>query len=193
MTKKNFFIIPGFKEQATDENYAWIFEFLRIKNYKVISVPIVWNYKTLSDNVVELVNFFKKYKGGENYVLGFSYGAVLAMLVANEIKPKKLYLCSLSSAFSEDLDVVPDWSIKYIGKKRYLDMKSRSGKEIAKKLTIPTTIFYGEIEGQEYPQLKKRCEETAKLAKNSKLVVVKDAPHEIDFPSYVDVIKKEIV
>ncbi len=179
MTQKTFFIIPGFKEQATDKNYAWLFEFLKSKNYKVVPVPVSWNYKTLSDNAVELVDFFKKYKEEENYILGFSYGSVLAMLNANEIKLKKLYLCSLSSAFSEDVEFVPEGLIKYIGKRRYLDMNNRSGMKIAKELNVSTTIFYGEREGREYPQLKKRCEETAKLARNAKLIVVKDAPHKM--------------
>lgn len=192
MTQKTFFIIPGFKEQATDKNYAWLFDFLKTKNYEVVSVPIDWNYKTLSDNAVELVDFLKKYQGGDNYVLGFSYGAVLAILTSNEIRPKKLYLCSLSPDFSEDLkDMSPDIK-KYIGKRRCLDIRSRSGRKIAKELTKPTIIFYGEKEGEIYPALKNRCTETAKLASNAKLVVVKEAPHKINFPGYMNAIKGEI-
>lgn len=60
MTQKTFFIIPGFKEQANNKSYAWIFKFLKSKNYKAVPVPVDWNYKTLSDNKVELLNFFKK-------------------------------------------------------------------------------------------------------------------------------------
>ena len=193
MTQKTFFIIPGFKEQATDKNYAWLFEFLKSKNYKVVPVPVAWNYKTLSENAEQLIKFFKKYNSDENYILGFSYGAVLAMLIANEIKPKKLYLCSLSPDFSEDLKFMSSDIKKYIGKRRYLDMKSRSGRKIAEELIVPTAIFYGEKEGREYPQLKKRCEETVKLTKNAKLVVIKDATHQIDFPSYKEAIKEHIM
>jgi len=40
--------------------------------------------------------------------------------------------------------------------------------------------------------LKKCCEETAKLAENSKLIVVKDAPHDISFIAYQQAIKKVI-
>jgi pimeloyl-ACP methyl ester carboxylesterase len=189
MTPKTFFIIPGFKEKATDKNYAWLLAFLKTKNYKVVPVPVAWNYKTLSDNAVELLNFFKKYQGEKNYILGFSYGAVLAMLIANEVKPKRLYLCSLSPDFSEDLKFMTSDIKKYIGKRRLSDIKNRSGRKIAKELNVPTTIFYGKKEGSEYPQLKKRCEETAKLIKNAKLKVVKDASHQIDFPSYVDAVK----
>ena len=193
MTQKTFFIIPGFKEQATDKNYAWLFEFLKNKNYEVVPVPVTWNHKTLSKNAEQLIKFFKKYNSDENYILGFSYGAVLAMLIVNRVRPKKLYLCSLSPDFSEDLKFMSSDIKKYIGKRRILDIESRSGMKIAKELNVSTTIFYGEREGWEYPQLKKRCEETAKLARNAKLIVVKDAPHKIDFPSYIDAIKKDIV
>ncbi len=192
MIQKNFFIIPGFKEQATAKNYAWLFKFLKTKNYKVVPVPIDWNYKTLSVNKMELVDFFKKYKGGENHILGFSYGAVLAMLISNEVKPKRLYLCSLSPDFSEDLKFISSDIKKYIGKRRFSDIKNRSGKELANSLNIPITAFYGEEEGKQFPQLKRRCEETVKLARNAKLVVVKDAPHKIDFLGYVEAIEKEI-
>lgn len=115
------------------------------------------------------------------------------MLIASEIKTKKLYLCSLSPDFSEDLKFMSSDLKKYIGKKRLLDIENRSGRKIAEKLNIPTIIFYGYKEGQEFPQLKQRCEEIAKLAKNSKLVVVKDAPHQIDFPSYIIALKEEIL
>lgn len=192
MIQKTFFIIPGFKEQATDKNYAWLFKFLKTKNYKVIPVPVKWNYKTLSENKMELVDFFKNYKSKENYILGFSYGAVLAMLTANEIKPKKLYLCSLSPDFSEDLRFMSSDIKKYIGKRRLLDIENRSGRELAKSLNVHTTVFYGEDEGKQYPQLKKRCEETVKLAPKTKLVMIKEAPHQIDFSGYVDAIKEEL-
>lgn len=192
MPQKTFFIIPGFKEQATAKNYAWLLKFLKTKNYRVVPVPIEWSYKTLSKNKIGLLNFFKKYKDEEKHILGFSYGAVLAMMIANEIKPKKLYLCSLSPDFLEDIEFMPIDIKKYIGKKRLLDIKNRSGRELAKLLNIPTIVFYGEEEGKQFPQLKKRCEETVKLAKNAKLVVVKDAPHQIDFSDYVEAVKEEI-
>ena len=81
---------------------------------------------------------------------------------------------------------------KYIGKKRCLDIENRSGRKIAKNLLVPATIFYGDREGEMYPALKNRCVETAKLAQNSKLIIVKDAPHQIDFLSYMKAIKEEL-
>ena len=62
---------------------------------------------------------------------------------------------------------------KYIGKRRISDsLKKRSGKKLHKTFAVPAVVFYGEKEGRQYPQLKIRCEETARLAKQ-KLVVIK--------------------
>ncbi len=189
---KTFFIVPGFKTQAKDKPYKWLVAFLQNKGLRVIKTPVSWNYQTLSKNATEFVEFFNAHKTKENYVLGFSYGAVITLLTANLLKPKMIYLCSLSPDFSEDSDSMEPWLKRYIGAKRYADTKTRSGKKMAKELLIPSVIFCGEKEGEEYPSLKNRCEETSRLAANSKLITVKNSPHQIDFPEYVEAIKKTL-
>jgi hypothetical protein len=87
---------------------------------------------------------------------------------------------------------MPEWIQGYIGKRRYRDMKTRSAKKLATELTARTVIFYGEEEGRQYPPLIKRSEETAKLAKHSKLILIKDAPHDIEHPEYQSAIKAVI-
>ncbi len=194
---KTFFLIPGFKMQIRDKPYVWLVKYLEDQGIRVVKTLVVWNYRTLSQNTNEFISFFNKHKGEENYILGFSYGAVIALLAADIVKPKKIFLCSLSPDFVEDWnDLMPDLMLrerKLIGKRRYADTQTRSGKELARKLLVPAVVFYGEVEGKKYPALKKRSEETVHLAKNATLVVVKDAPHQIDFPAYIDALKKELV
>jgi hypothetical protein len=113
-------------------------------------------------------------------------------MTAKIIKPDKLILCSLSPDFKEDSKMMPGWLIKYIGVNRYLDTKTRSANNLAKSLDIETVILYGEKEGADYPQLKKRSEEIAKHSKKTKLIVVKNAPHDISFPTYIETLKKTI-
>ncbi len=189
---KIFFIVPGFKTQAKNNSYKWLVKFLEDRGVGVIKTLVSWNYKTLSENAVEFVEFYNKHKTTENYVLGFSYGAVITLLTANLLKPKMIYLCSISPDFSEDSNSIEPWLKRYIGAKRYADTKTRSGRRIAKELLVPSIVFYGEKEGKEYPSLKNRCEETSRLAKNSKLIIVKNSPHQIDFPEYVNAIKKAL-
>lgn len=191
INKKTIFLIPGFKQKATSRYFDWLVKFLEKKRFKVIRVPIKWDYKTMSDYVSDFKKFYYKNKSDNNYIIGFSYGAVIAFITASELKPKKIYLCSLSSDFKEDLSKVKPWIKKYIGKKRVLDIKKRSGREIAKRLSVPSVIFYGTVEGNKFPELKIRCEETAELAKNSKLIIVNGAPHDIRNIEYIKSIKKE--
>jgi esterase/lipase len=189
---KTIFLIPGFKTQITDPLYKELVSYLEKKNYTVKPVPITWKNRTLTKNAEEFNNYFEKNKGKVNYVLGFSYGAVISLMTAKIIKPDKLILCSLSPDFKEDSKMMPGWLIKYIGVNRYLDTKTRSANNLAKSLDIETVILYGEKEGADYPQLKKRSEEIAKHSKKTKLIVVKNAPHDISFPTYIETLKKTI-
>ncbi|MFN3188461.1 MAG: hypothetical protein ACK42D_02880 [Candidatus Paceibacteria bacterium] len=190
--KTTIFLLPGFKTQITDPLYKELVLYINSRGYTVRAVPITWNNRTVSKNAEDFLNYFEKNKGTKNYVLGFSYGAVIAMMTAERTKPKKLILCSLSPDFKEDSEVMPVWLKKYIGKNRCDDTKTRSAKKIAKSLDVETVVLYGEKEGIDYPQLKKRCEDTSQLAVNSKLVVVKNAPHDISFPAYTEAIKNVI-
>lgn len=189
---KKFFVIPGFKQKATDGSFVWLKKFLNQKGFGVEVVPLTWSYKTVSSNIAHFESFYLKHKAEENYVLGFSYGAVIALMSAEKLQPKKVFLCSLSPDFREDVSAMNESIKRYIGKRRLSDCKTRSGKDIARKLTVPAVVFYGEIEGEMYPQLKRRCEETVKLAEKARLVVIKNSPHDIADPNYVEAIKASI-
>lgn len=190
--KKTFFLIPGFGMQISDNMYSWLVSFLEESNFKVIAVPVTWSRRTVSQNAADFLIYFNLHKTEENYILGFSYGAVIALLTAEQTKPNTLFLCSLSPDFVEDRATMPKDITKYIGKKRYLDTKTRSAHTLAKKLKVKTIIFYGEQEALKFPSLKKRAEETVSMAKNVKLIVVSDAPHDISYPTYQTAIKKQI-
>jgi len=189
---KTIFIIPGFKEQISDTNYRWLVSYLKDNDYVVHPVLITWNNRTVTQNAQEFLDFFELHKTENSYVLGFSYGAVIALMTAKIVNPEKLILCSLSADFKEDTNSMPVWLRKYIGVNRYEDTKNRSSVKLAKSLETDTIIFCGEKESVDYPQLLKRCEETAELAKKSILIMVKEAPHDISFPTYQAAIKKVI-
>ncbi|HEX4799125.1 MAG TPA: hypothetical protein VFV22_01165 [Candidatus Paceibacterota bacterium] len=180
---KKLFIIPGFKQQATEKSYAWLREVAAKSNYVAIPVPITWNRHTISQNTHEFVAFYLKHKGERNQILGFSYGAVIAFLSAPTTNPNHLHLCSLSPDFEEDREKMPLDIQHYIGKRRYSDILTRNAKDIAKKITTPTTIYYGSTEATLFPQLRNRSKETAKDLR-AKLVEIEGAPHQINHPEY---------
>jgi len=190
--KPKFFIIPGWGQKPTDKCFTWLINLLRKKGFEVVKIFIDWDYRVMTDYVDDFKKQYRKYSGNKNYVLGFSYGAVIAFITATELKPKKIYLCSLSPHFKEDIKFMKPWVKKLVGKKRISDAKKQSALAVAKKLTIPSVIFYGEAEARKFPQIKIRTMETVKYAKNIKMVVVKDAPHKINYPEYKKVIIKEL-
>ena len=188
---KTIFIITGFKDKASDSQYKWMRTFFKKKGFIVKIPSIKWNHRVMSDYVDEFRQYYEENKSEKNYVLGFSYGAMIAFISAHELKPAKLYLCSLSPYFNEDLRTLKPWWKRFIGIHRLNDFKQYIAKSIAKNLAIPTVVFYGTREAKRYPELKVRCEETSKLAPKAKLVSIKDAPHRVDHPEYVEAIKKE--
>ena len=89
---KKIFIIPGFKQKTTDKQFVWLKKFLITKGFSVSMVPITWDRRTMTDYALEFENFYERHKAKDNYVLGFSYGAVIAFITANKLKPKKIKL-----------------------------------------------------------------------------------------------------
>jgi esterase/lipase len=190
--KATFFIIPGFKQQVTDKCYAWLVKYLKKQDFNVVGVPINWDHRTMKDYVDQLITTYSKKKTETNYVLGFSYGAVTTFMTANELNPKKVFLCSLSPDFYEDRKSFTPQMIQYIGKRRFTELQTRKAVDVAKKLTVPSVIFCGEKEAEQYPQLLHRCKETSTLAKNSKLIMVSGSPHDISNNEYQKCIIQEI-
>ena len=191
--QKTIFIVPGFRHDSTHTQYDWLTPFFQSIGFDVKKFNFKWDHKTMSDFTADFSKYYNKYKSQTNYVLGFSYGAMAGLITANELKPNELILCSLSPYFNEDIEKLKPWWKIYIGIHRSIDFKKFEAIKIAKKIIIPTTVIYGSREGEQYPQLKHRCEEVARLIPNAKLEVADNAPHKIDYPSYVATIKKLFV
>jgi len=184
------FVIPGFKESVRDADYTSLKKFFERKGYCVKLVPITWNYRTMTDYIQQFEDFYSKHKTEKNHVLGFSYGAVIAFSSAEKLGVDRLYLCSLSPDFCEDVTDIQEWMKKYIGVRRLKDCLGRSGRELAKRLSVPTVILYGDKEAIDFPKIKIRAIETKELAKNVKVIEVEGAPHDISFPAYRETIEQ---
>ncbi len=190
---KTVFIVAGFKHSPSEPQYTWMKQYFAARGFLVKAPDVHWNNRTLTDWVQSFSEYYQANKTAENHVIGFSYGAMIAMVSAVDLQPDRLYLCSLSPYFSEDLDVLkPSW-VKMIGKRRMNDFGRHSAAKISAKITSKTTVFYGSAEGVTYPQLKVRCQEVARSISKANIAVALGAPHQIDFASYIDVIKEKIV
>lgn len=183
------FIVTGFKQKKDNVQFKWMRPYFTKLGFEVKVFAADWDYHVMSDYVENFKRYYREHKGKENFVLGFSYGAMIALLSAKELQPNWLYLCSLSPYFKEDMHKLrADWR-KKIGVRRCLDFLKHDFKQVTKGLTIPTTVLYGENEGAKYPTLRKRCEVVNEVLLKSKLIIVNDAPHKIDHPEYIKAIK----
>lgn len=186
---KTIFIVAGFRHKADEKQYEWMRDFFKSKGYIVKIPDINWSNKVMTDYIDQFTDYYNKNKSDSNAIIGFSYGAMIALISASHTKPDQLILCSLSPYFSEDLGKLKKSWKKSIGRRRADNFKKYKSSEIARIIESRTTIIYGSLEGKRYPQLKKRCVETSIIMPNSELLVAENAPHEIDFPSYVGTIK----
>ena len=186
---KTIFIVAGFKHKASEVQYNWMRDYFKSKGYIVKIPDIEWNKKVMTDYVNYFTDYYNQNKSETNFVLGFSYGAMIAFISAEELNPDKLILCSLSPYFNEDLESLKKSWKKLIGHRRVDDFKNYSSKEITTKIASDTTVIYGSSEGKKYPRLKHRCIEVSDTISKCKLLIAEDAPHEIDYPSYVSTIK----
>jgi len=132
--KKTLYIIPGFEETYRRKPYQVLAKMARKKGYDVVFKNVDWKQK-LSKQVFPV---------SENSVIfGFSLGAVLSWLVAQDYKCKHIILASMTPHYS--------WKDKKI-KKALVDLLGTSFvNDVIKNLNLKhrakkQTIMYGDLE-----------------------------------------------
>ncbi len=100
---KTIFIIPGFRHHPKHKAYKAIAKILKSEGYLTVSVTIPWKQTTISQNTQYFLKEYKKIKTKKKYILGFSFGAMIAFLASTKVEVYGLILCSLSPYFKEDL------------------------------------------------------------------------------------------
>ncbi len=180
---KIVYIIPGFTEKVGSKGYRQTIKFFKSKNFKVIPIKISWKHKVMSDYVNQFFCQLSHKKSDEVCLFGFSFGAMIALISAIKIKPKILFLCSLSPYFREDLKFLKESWKNSIGKKRIEDFKKFSIQELTKDITCKTLLIAGQKEPEE---LHKRVGDAYKKIKKSELFIVSGAKHKISQKEYIE-------
>ncbi|MBI2580324.1 hypothetical protein HYV85_00780 [Candidatus Woesearchaeota archaeon] len=181
------YIIPGYPHSGREKPYRRIAEFFRFRGIKPIIISMLWKRATLSNNLEQFMRAHQKFGGGEAYVLGFSVGAVIALIASTKVKIKTAILCSLSPAFKEDVQLWKKSWKKFVGKKRLEDYKMCSFDQLVKRVNCRTVLVAG---GKEYPLLLRRVKMAKKKLKNSELVIIPGAKHDISQKEYLEVLRK---
>jgi len=189
-----FFIVPGYRMQADEPAFAWMRGFLRREKFRVVCVPVIWKRRTLSQQSSDFLAFYREKQGvAQNLVLGFSAGATIAFATAPLLRPDALFLCSLGPDFAEDAHTVSAHVLRVLGKRRVDDMATRSAVAIARRIDMPCAVIYGQAEAAQFPSLKHRSDETARLVRGATRWIAAEAPHQIDHVGYVETVKKAVL
>jgi len=143
----------------------------------------------MSNYVDEFLAQLAHKESDDVYIFGFSFGAMIACISAIKIKPKMLFLCSLSPYFKEDLKLLKTSWKNGIGRKRMEDLKNFSFQELSKNINSKTLLIIGEKEPSE---ISKRTNSAHKRVKNSELFIVKNAKHNISQKEYINKLQEII-
>lgn len=189
--KKIAYIIPGYNEShLRQRGYSKVAKFFEDQGVEVVHVDIDWNYKSVkkfSDYSEQFLSVYKKPRGAEVYVLGFSYGATVAFLTAAKTKPKALILCSLSPYFEEDLNgLKPAW-VKWF-RKNFTE-SDYSFTKLAPMVKSKTHLIVGNKE----PEVCSiRAKDAVKKLLDAHLNIAKNAEHKIGQKEYLETVQKVI-
>lgn len=181
---KKIYIIPGLGESTRSKNYRDIIKFAKNMGFQVISVKIDWKSNTPITDFIDQADKQIPKTSKEDYILGFSFGAYIAHILAKNKTAKGFIFCSTSPYFKNNLKEIPSETKKYFGDilmdsfKKYSPTKNNSGKA--------WFLIGGKDWKIAIDQSKSLCEQW-KGEKN--LFVIKNVGHELKHPLYLAKLK----
>lgn len=184
-SKKTILIIPGFRHSPLQHAYKTLSKTLKKEGYYPIVVKIPWKKTTISENTEYFLKVYKSIRRKEKYILGFSYGAMIAFIASTKVSTKGLILCSLSPYFKEDVSKKHFKEISNVTPLRYEDFRHLSCDILAKKVKAKHVLMlYGD---KESPLLIKRVTQAFKhiSTKEKYLVPIKKTEHNISDKRYL--------
>ncbi len=183
------YIIPGFGETGTEKVYKNLAQIFKKNGYSPVILNIKWDRHVMSDYILTTKNKLQNKEHSGDIICGFSFGAFIAIYIAQQIQFAKCLSLSCSPYFSENINDFPKEVHQFFGKRRMEDFKKYSLKKIknSKFSTSNIKFFFGENDW------KKGIEVSNKLAKKFKtnVTLIKNTAHELT-PHYFSIIKSEL-
>ncbi len=181
--RKTVFVIPGFRQSPKNKAYKEIAKILRREGYRSILVNIPWRQTTISQNTELFLKKYKKINTRKKYILGFSFGAMIAFIASTKVSVSGLILCSMSPYFKEDLS--KKW-LSSINKERIHDFSNLHCASLAKQIKAKQILMlYG---SKEERSLKRRVNEAFDqiLSQNKHLISIEKTDHDIADKKYLN-------
>lgn len=192
MKQKAIFIVPGYRHGPKNKAYKKIAHLLKKEGYKPILLNIPWKRTTISQNIDYFLKVYNKISTKKKYILGFSYGAMIAFIASTKINTSGLILCSLSPYFKEDLPRLPaSWTSKVM-KQRYQDFSRLQCAALAKQVkTKQILMLYGT---KEEKSLVKRVNKAFEQIESCEkyLIPIREVEHNIGDKRYLYTIHQAV-
>lgn len=185
---KIVYIIPGFRHKPTNKAYKTLAKMLKKEGYKPVLITVSWKQTTISENTEYFLHEYKKIRAKKKYILGFSFGAMIAFLASTKVSPSGLILCSLSPYFKEDLLKASKKQASSITQERYHDFFGLRAKTLAKQVKAKQILMlYG---AKESKLLINRVQESFYdiLSRKKYLIPIQKTEHDIGDKRYLNTI-----
>lgn len=186
LQKVTALIVPGFGEDIHNASYRKIIHFFKDKRIHAELVHITWKHNTISDFILQVMKECRKHSKSRIYLMGYSYGAFIAFLTAPFIGPHRLFLCSPSPFFKEDVRDLEPSLLRFLGKRRLKEIQKISLRAWSKFIPPHAVITVG---SEEHPQVVHRAKHAHQLLRGSLLRIVRGADHKLNDPAYIKTIK----
>ena len=134
--KKTLYIIPGFEETCRRRPYQTLSKIAKKRGYDVVFKNVDWKEKLSQQTFVVSDN---------DVIFGFSLGAILAWLIAQDYSCRHIILASMTPHYSFKDKKIKKALVDLLGTKFVNDViKILEPKHKAKK----QTIMYGDLEDE---------------------------------------------
>ena len=153
---------------------------------------IHWPRTVISQNVIQFETIYKRYEPESTVLFGFSAGAQVAFVAAAKSSPAVLMLASMPGWFAEDLPTRSEFHKRMVGHRRVSDYATLSFNDLAKGITARSYVFVAEKEVKPYPHFLHRAEDAHSKIKQSELIKVENAGHNISDSNYIRAIKRVV-
>ena len=186
-TKPRLYILPGWGQRVSDENYQKIislasrYEFtpLRVSTRnRRFSLGSSASFKRIVQDIGKQI----ARPCHRDVILGFSVGALQAYQLATSIKFGKVLICSISTMLGSDLSSVPKNCMPDLSWSQYREMTAMKYTPLVNKKVI---ILYGENESS---ILKSRSMKIGKRL-GCKVIKIKRANHVMN-SLYIDALRR---
>lgn len=187
MNKPKLYIIPGLGETTRMKNYSEIIKFAKQQDFEIVPIKVVWSADKDADHFIKQIEKQIPDNSENDYILGFSIGAYILYILSQQKNFKGYIFCTISPFFKENLEKIPQETKDYFGKKM---MKSFAKNTFSKGNQSKAQFLVGDKDW-------KLAIDTAKKAYKEwegkkKLIIVKEAGHELSHKKYSEEVKKII-